>query len=618
MEKQKTIFCDIDGTLWKHEKDITLFHSSKNKLLPNTLDAIRHWEKSGYKIILTTGRKENLRKITEENLNKLGIVYDYLLMGLGSGDRILINDRKEKSSRNTSYSINVIRNKGIQHFDFNTNFVTISDNQPKKVEKPWGGEELIEYNDNYVVKKLFMKKGECCSMQYHELKRETVYVLSGKLKLYIGDNIENLEEKIMFPGEHITIEPYTIHRMEGVEDSYYLESSTNELWDVVRLQDKYKRNIELINREEDIIYGKKDLIPLYTFKKFPIFMGCTEEEENKDKLVDMDFFISNNSGMIQIKNLIPLEILYSESHNSGVVGKTWLEHHKTFSKFIKKFEPSDVLEIGGGNGILSQEYQNLTKDINWTVVDPNPNKNIKNKITGFFGDNFIYKGKIDTVVHSHVFEHVYNPDNFISSINKFLKVGDKLIFSIPNMKKMILKKYGNFLNFEHTYFLSEDYCENILSRNNFFMLNKVYFLEDHSIFYAFEKRDNVNITKLKENLFVTNKELFLNYINHLKSLVEKVNKKLENIEGCQLYLFGAHIFSQIMINIGLKTGNIIGLLDNDKNKNNKRLYGTGLKVYSPKILKNCNNPIVILYCGVYDNEIKDDIIKNINNKTKFI
>ena len=29
--------------------------------------------------------------------------------------------------------------------------------------------------------------------------------------------------------------------MEGIEDSIYIETSTNEIWDVVRLEDKYKR-----------------------------------------------------------------------------------------------------------------------------------------------------------------------------------------------------------------------------------------------------------------------------------------------------------------------------------------------------------------------------------------
>ena len=59
-----------------------------------------------------------------------------------------------------------------------------------------------------------------------------------------GKNIENLEKKIMNPGDFITINPYTLHRMEGIEDSSYLESSTNELWDVIRLEDKYSRKNE--------------------------------------------------------------------------------------------------------------------------------------------------------------------------------------------------------------------------------------------------------------------------------------------------------------------------------------------------------------------------------------
>ena len=242
MSKPKTIFCDIDGTLWHHEGGVvSQALVPKHTLLQNTIKAINKWDRLCYKIILTTGRKESLRKLTEKHLQELGIAYDQLIMGLGGGDRILINDRKQRGTRNTAYSINVVRNKGIQHYDFDSKFVNISDNQPKQVEKPWGKEELIEYNDSYVVKKLFMKAGECCSMQYHELKRETLYVLSGKLKLYIGDDIENLNEVIMVAGDRCTIEPYTIHRMEGIEDSYYLECSSNELWDVVRLQDKYKR-----------------------------------------------------------------------------------------------------------------------------------------------------------------------------------------------------------------------------------------------------------------------------------------------------------------------------------------------------------------------------------------
>ena len=246
MENSKTIFCDIDGTLWKHVGDVhTQALVENHELLPNTKDAISKWDKLGYKIILTTGRKESLRSKTEQELLKLGIVYDQLLMGLGGGVRILINDKKTNGQQNTCYAVNVVRNKGISYYDFTSSFVTIPDNQPKEVIKPWGKEELIEYNDHYVVKKLYMKANECCSIQYHELKRETIYVLKGRLRLYIGIEIDKLDEKIMVPGDNITINPYTIHRMEGIEDSEYLECSTPELWDVVRLVDNYNRKNEV-------------------------------------------------------------------------------------------------------------------------------------------------------------------------------------------------------------------------------------------------------------------------------------------------------------------------------------------------------------------------------------
>ena len=85
-----------------------------------------------------------------------------------------------------------------------------------------------------------MLKEHECGIHYHTNKKETIYVLSGKLKVYLGDmslkkNSSDLEEIIMEPGDSITIEPFTIHRMEGIEDSEYLETSTNELWDVVNI-----------------------------------------------------------------------------------------------------------------------------------------------------------------------------------------------------------------------------------------------------------------------------------------------------------------------------------------------------------------------------------------------
>jgi len=113
----KTIFCDIDGTLLKHKGDILLHIKEEPELLDNVIETIKNWDKKCYKIILTTGRKESLRKLTEEQLLKVGIIYDQLIMGISNGDRILINDRKQNTNRDTAYAINVNRNEGFKDLD---------------------------------------------------------------------------------------------------------------------------------------------------------------------------------------------------------------------------------------------------------------------------------------------------------------------------------------------------------------------------------------------------------------------------------------------------------------------------------------------------------------------
>ena len=72
-----------------------------------------------------------------------------------------------------------------------------------------------------------------------------------------------------------------------------------------------------------------------------------------------------------------------------------------------------------------------------------------------------------------------------------------------------------------------------------------------------------------------------------------------------------------MIEFGLDISRIICLLDNDTNKQGKRLYGTNMMVESPKVLADVKKPIVILKAGVYSQEVSDDILCNINPDTVF-
>lgn len=377
--------------------------------------------------------------------------------------------------------------------------------------------------------------------------------------------------------------------------------------------------MNLIERNNCILTGLCDLEYLYTFKEFPFFMGCTEDGAINDVKPDMIWNISRNTGIIQLKNLIPLDLLYKKSHGAGVVGKLWSDHHFNFSKFILNFEMNNVLEIGGGHNKLSNNVLEVRNNIDWTIIDPNVDvKNISNKINvidDFFDDTFSSDKDFDTIIFSHLIEHIYDPNVFIGTLLRIIKNGTHLLFSVPNMKEMLKNKYTNCLNFEHTLFLTEPYIEYLFDKYGFKLLLKEEFMEDHSFFYAYEFDENHVKTIELDNYYEENKKIFFEYVNHYHRFVKEINDNIEKSNYDEIYLFGAHIFSQYLISFGLNTNNVLFIIDNDINKQGKRLYGTDLYVKSPKILIDKKNTLVILCAGFYNDEIKKDILsinKNIN------
>jgi len=111
MERPKTIISDLDGCIFKHTGDVT---NLNGEVLPGVLDKFREWDLKGYNIILTTGRRESTRPDTERQLREAGIFYDQLVMGIGGGPRVLINDLKPGSDNYAAMSFNLKRNEGME------------------------------------------------------------------------------------------------------------------------------------------------------------------------------------------------------------------------------------------------------------------------------------------------------------------------------------------------------------------------------------------------------------------------------------------------------------------------------------------------------------------------
>jgi len=369
-------------------------------------------------------------------------------------------------------------------------------------------------------------------------------------------------------------------------------------------------------RKKSVLTGVK-IEELWSLNYFPVYMGCTEQPMERDVLADMSFGICLETGIIQLTKLLPLDLVYLGQHNDAT-GGVWLEHHDSFVDFLGRFSARRVLEIGGGSGYIADKYLESHPGASWTIIEPNPNIKARDRLEvrrGWFDENLQVGIKPDTVAHTHVFEHAYDPVGFMRQISSFLAVGSRHVFAFPNMYELLKGKHANCLNFEHTCFLREEYVDVLLQNFGFKILEKQYFRK-HSIFYATEKMGDELEQQSYPNFYQENKQMFLDLVDLTNSVVEQWNDKLAK-EPRPVYLFGAHIFSQWLLAFGLDDSKIVSILDNSPLKIGKRLYGTKFKVESPKVLASKEGVVVLLKAAGYNEEIKADILENINPAIEF-
>lgn len=111
----------------------------------------------------------------------------------------------------------------------------------QRIEKPWGYELWWAVTDKYVGKILHVNAGHRLSLQYHNIKDETIFLQSGEMDLELQNDAGEMETIRMRPGDAQHIKTGRIHRMVAVQDCDIFEVSTPYLDDVVRVEDVYGR-----------------------------------------------------------------------------------------------------------------------------------------------------------------------------------------------------------------------------------------------------------------------------------------------------------------------------------------------------------------------------------------
>lgn len=117
-----------------------------------------------------------------------------------------------------------------------------NDAYAKRIDKPWGYEiHWVPEDVPYMGKVLHINAGARLSLQIHDEKQESWFIMQGEAKVVWENNKGELIETELQPGQGYSTQIGQKHRLVGVTDCDILEVSTPEQGTTWRLDDDYAR-----------------------------------------------------------------------------------------------------------------------------------------------------------------------------------------------------------------------------------------------------------------------------------------------------------------------------------------------------------------------------------------
>ena len=117
IKKHPTFFVDIDGTIVKYRKFSELSTATLTPI-QDVIDFINKSYDEGCHIVITTARPNTFELFTKQELEKLGVKYHQMIMGVGRGTRVVLNDKDpENSDIPRAWGINFVRDQGLKDIE---------------------------------------------------------------------------------------------------------------------------------------------------------------------------------------------------------------------------------------------------------------------------------------------------------------------------------------------------------------------------------------------------------------------------------------------------------------------------------------------------------------------
>lgn len=365
------------------------------------------------------------------------------------------------------------------------------------------------------------------------------------------------------------------------------------------------------------ITDSTDVIKYFNLGNIPLVNNLCQSRD--ESLVAERFPLSLNyyvmSGLTSLDFAVDGELLFSHYLYKSSVNGPYIDHCKEMFTFIQNYvtvsNTTKFVDVGGNDGTLLHIFKSCT-DKNISVLNIDPSKNLTQvsvergipALNEFFNVDTMqnYKGTIDVLTSTNVFQHLKDIDSFVKAVEISLSDNGVWVLEFPYWLNSMLTNQFDQIYHEHMYYHMVTPLDRLMKKHGLHIIN-VTAQEIHggSLRLVMAKVNSQHTQDESVNQFISNEKMYgvdfylnwgssvYNHINNSKELLTSLKK-----EGKVIYGFGAAAKGCVYLNAMEIDHTIIDVVIDDTDlKQGKFIPGTGIEVVNRDIL-NVTPPDYIL------------------------
>lgn len=363
-----------------------------------------------------------------------------------------------------------------------------------------------------------------------------------------------------------------------------------------------------VTRTRCSLCGAAELFPILTLPRFPVHHGSVDAPPAEGEHQRMSWAECPACRAAQVETLPPAERVFPEPPRPAY-GAVWTRHQETFASFIVRHAKGSVLDFGSGDGALAAAYRRSGGMGQWTALAlesliAHDRPADVARVESLAKRAAFARFGASTAVLCHTLPLARHLRAAVADISAALPEDGRIVIAWPVLERWTELGRPGALSFARPSLVPLPAMKSLFARAGWQACAQAAWAECDTLFVAFA-RGGTPAEPFES--YRPPAPVIADYFTRFRVRALAIMRAMARHRG-DVFLMPSGIAAQVLFASGLTEARIDGILDNDPAKQDKRLYGSTLRVFAPEAkLPKARSPLVIVHGGVHTPEIIEGI-----------